>query len=105
MDNPGRADWSARDPGRELLDVVGDGGAVRLHLDLGPPPIAGPAEPVALVQLGVGGLGPAAAAAQAAPGLARGQVGADALGQPAVVRAREGAGGRSAAALRLERAR
>lgn len=102
LERPGRADRPAPDPGHEVLDVVADGGAIRLPLDFGSPPIVSPVQPMVLLQLGSGGLDPAAAAAQAVLGLVGGQVGLDALGQPGIVRAHEGACGRSAAALGLE---
>jgi hypothetical protein len=88
--------------GRHLLDVVGDGSAVRLHLDRGATPTPRPTEPVPLLQFGVHGFDPTAAAAPAAPGRAGGEVGANALHDPGVVRAGEGARGGRAAAVGLE---
>jgi hypothetical protein len=102
MQRLGRPDRPGPAPSHQLLDVVGDGGAIRLHLDLGASPALRAAEPMTLLQLGILRFDPAAAAAQAAPGLASGQMGADALGEPAVVRAGEGARSGGAAALRLE---
>ena len=77
-----------------ILDVVGDGSAIRLHLHLGSSPTVCPAEPVMFLQFGVHRLDPAAAAAQAAPGLEGGEVGADALGEPGAACAAAAAGSR-----------